>query len=128
MLSLFHKKKKVLIVEDHVSLRKALTLGLEPLGVTILEASNGKQGLEMIHKESPDLVLLDLMMPIMDGISLLKALREKNPDTAHPHVLVITNSNNEELIQEGMNLGIAGYILKSDWNMEQMVEMIKKWL
>jgi len=128
MINPFHKKKKILIVEDHEPLRQLLKIGLAPTGATILEASNGKEGLHSIREENPDLVLLDLMMPVMDGLTLLRKVREENPSTSHPRVLIITNSDHGTLIEDTVNLGVAGFIRKSDWKMEEIIEMVKKWL
>lgn len=88
-------------------IRKILTR----LNVDIKTASNGKEALDMIATEKPGLVLLDIMMPVMDGYQVLEALRS-NPETAELRVVVLSALNSNEDIVKGFNLGANDFITK----------------
>src|SRR5437870_5664771 len=96
--------KKILIIEDEVLLRRPMAIKLQEAGFEILEASNGVVGLESAIKEHPDLILLDISMPEMDGIELLKKLRN-DPWGKNAKVTVLTHLNNMDKIAEATEYG-----------------------
>lgn len=102
----------VLIIEDEVVLNSAYAAILERAGHSVKTALNGKEGLLMAEKQEPDVVLLDLLMPEMDGLEFLRAYDIKNN---HPNVKVVILSNlgNEKEIKKGIELGAYKYILKA---------------
>jgi CheY-like chemotaxis protein len=100
----------ILLVDDEAHIRKFISLLLRHLGVErIFEAANGSIALEVYKKESPDLVMLDVNMPVMDGIETLRALKEINPDCV---VVMLTSLANRQTIDDAVALGAANYIRK----------------
>ena len=119
------KKSKVLIVEDEMGIRELLKLKLSNEGFNILEAENGKMGLEIALKEKPDLILLDIIMPIMDGISMLGELRNDEWGKKVP-VIILSNLSDAEKINEGIEKSVYDYLVKSDWEPDNVVALIRK--
>jgi CheY-like chemotaxis protein len=100
----------ILLVDDESHIRKFISLLLRHLGIgKIFEAPNGKEALEVYKREQPDLVMLDVNMPIMDGIETLRALKQLNPDCV---VVMLTSLANRQTIDEAVALGAANYIRK----------------
>ena len=100
----------ILLVDDESHIRKFISLLLRHLGVSrIFEAANGSLALEVYKKENPDLVMLDVNMPVMDGIETLRALKAINPDCV---VVMLTSLANRQTIDEAVALGAANYIRK----------------
>ncbi|HLP18075.1 MAG TPA: response regulator [Bacteroidota bacterium] len=103
---------KILVVDDDEGIKMILRrlISLKLL-VTPIEASNGLEGLLKVEKESPDMVLLDLGMPLKGGVEFLEKLRESKTYASLP-VVVISSSNDKDVVAKLINLGISGYILK----------------
>jgi CheY-like chemotaxis protein len=100
----------ILLVDDEAHIRKFISLLLRHLGVSrIFEAANGSLALDVYKKENPDLVMLDVNMPVMDGIETLRALKTLNPDCV---VVMLTSLANRQTIDEAVALGAANYIRK----------------
>ena len=100
----------ILLVDDEAHIRKFMSLLLRHLGVTrIYEAANGNSGLEVYKAERPDLVMLDVNMPQMDGLQTLRALKAVDPDCV---VVMLTSLANRQTIDEAAALGAANYIRK----------------
>lgn len=117
--------KRILIVEDDKALLKILVDKLTAEGFLALQAKNGKDGLDMAVKEHPDLILLDIIMPVMDGISMLKKLRgdERGKDVP---VIILTNLSDSKSISDSMNENITNYLVKSDWKLEDIVKIVRE--
>jgi two-component system chemotaxis response regulator CheY len=100
----------IMLVDDEAHIRKFISLLLRHLGVErIIEASNGSLALELYKKEQPDLVMLDVNMPVMDGLETLRALKAINPDCV---VIMLTSLANRQTIDQAAALGAANYIRK----------------
>jgi CheY-like chemotaxis protein len=117
--------KKILIIEDEMSyvklLRRQLTLG----GFEVLEATNGKQGLEMAKQHHPDLILLDIRMPMMSGIMVLDELR-KDPFGKTVKVILLTNLEpDDKTVQEVVKNQPSFYLVKSDIELEDLMKKVK---
>jgi len=113
---------KTLLVDDESHIRKFIGLLLKQLGSpTIFEAANGQEALTLYHSENPDLVLLDVNMPIMDGLETLKKLKEIDPECL---VIMLTSLANRQTIDEAVSLGAAGYIRK-DTRKEEILQELK---
>lgn len=119
------RKKKILIIEDEASLMKALIDKFNKIGVEILIARNGEEGLAVALADHPDLILLDIVMPRMDGITLLKILRKDKWGSKVP-VILLTNLSDAEKIVEAKDRGVSDYLVKSDWRIEDVAEVVKK--
>jgi len=115
--------KQVLIVEDERPLSHALDLKLQHEGFKTTVASNGKEAVDLIEKGSFDVVLLDMMMPIMDGFQVLHQLQDK-PN--RPVVFVLSNLSQREDESRVLSAGAAKYFIKSDTPLSVIVEEVKK--
>ncbi len=113
---------RVCLVDDQTLVRQGVKslLELAEAVEVVAEASDGEEGLEVIAKVKPDVVLLDLRMPKLDGLGVLKALR--NAEHAPP-VLILTTFDDDALLLEGLKLGAKGYLLK-DVSLEQLVTAV----
>lgn len=120
-------KKTILIVEDDSMLRKVLSNRIAEEGYEALEAEDGKEGLETALKKHPDLILLDLMMPVMDGAEMLQELR-KDKWGANVYVYILTNKDPDtEMINEANRAPyVSSYLMKSEHGVDEMVKMVKK--
>src|SRR3990167_4592814 len=122
------EKIKILIVEDEEVICKAYADELRDEGFAILIAKNGQVGLELALREKPDLILLDILMPIMDGLTMMNTLRQKDLYGKNVPIILLTNlSASEEKIMKAIEKNEpAYYLVKSDWNLSQVVEKIKE--
>lgn len=120
--------KKILIVEDEDSLRNALRDKLTREDFQVLEAKNGQEGLAAAIREHPDLILLDIIMPIMDGMTMLKKLRTENEWGKSAPVIILTNltSDSNQIINDVTVLEPSFYLVKSDWKLEDLMKKIKE--
>ena len=104
-------KKKILVVDDEINILKTLTDLLSSSGYEVVTAMDGKAGIEMAKKAKPDLVLLDIMMPKVSGIELLKQVKSKTKH-AHIPIIVLSAKSNIETIEEAMKNYADKYITK----------------
>ena len=119
--------KRILLVEDDRFLRRACETGLKRQGLTIVTAADGEEGLRLARTEAPDLILLDMLMPKMSGIEVLRALKADEGTRSIP-VLVLSNSSQEGSIQQAMALGAIGYLVKANLSLEQLGDRVAKLL
>lgn len=130
MVKINMNKKVILVTEDERSIREALVDKLSKEGFVVFEAKDGIEGWDISTKEHPDLIFLDLAMPKMDGLSMMKKLLE-NESTKDIDFIVLTNSDGNEKLAEAMNLveryGVKtlDYYIKSNIKLEDLVEKIK---
>lgn len=117
--------KKILIVEDEAPLRNAVADILAFEGFTVFQAKNGQEGLDIALKEHPDLILLDLMMPVMDGLTMLEKLRADPDWGVSASVILLTNINDPEKVAQATEAGSYDFLVKSDWNIEDVVKKVK---
>ncbi|MGM0922951.1 MAG: response regulator [Bacillota bacterium] len=116
-------RHKVLIVDDHMVVREGLKLILETNEKyeVIGEAENGKTALQLIERTKPDIILMDLNMPIMSGLDTIRALNDK--EVSIP-IIILTTYNEDELMIKGIELGAMGYLLK-DTNRKDLFRTIE---
>jgi len=119
--------KKVLVVDDEMAVRKITVDELKKQGFETLEAADGKDGLDSALKNKPDLILLDINMPEMDGLTMLKKLREEETDKI-AQVIVLTNAGDFSKIADAVEKGICSYLVKSDITTEDLVKRVKQLL
>ena len=117
------KNIKVLLVEDHKMVRLGLSLVFENTnGIDLVgEAENGKQGIQLTSKLNPDVVLMDIGLPEMDGIQATEIIKKQNPNVK---VLIFTSRESEDDVFDSLSAGADGYIMKGA-NEEQMISAIK---
>ncbi|MEI6751332.1 MAG: response regulator [Candidatus Saccharibacteria bacterium] len=116
-------KKKISIVEDDSAIQQMYATKLSLEGFVVSTADNGLLGLEIISKERPDLVLLDLRMPIMGGLEMLQELR-KYEWAANIRIIILTNISKHEAPTELRLLGVDRYIVKAHHTPKQLYEII----
>jgi len=116
---------KILIVEDEASLLTALVNRFTNAGFTVLTAKNGEEGLESALKNQPDLILLDIVMPILDGITMYYRLR-KDPRGKRAKVVLLTNMSNPVEVNTLLSSSVDGYLVKSDWKLDDIVKKVEE--
>lgn len=117
-------KKTILVVEDEASLLAVLRDKLAREGFNILEARNGEQGLELALSQHPDLILLDIILPVMDGMQMLAKLRADSWGKNAP-VILLTNVNELDKVAEALAHGVHDYMVKADWEIEKVVQAVR---
>lgn len=117
--------KKILIVEDDPPLRNALREKLSDAGLRILEAKNGEEGLSLALSEHPALILLDILMPKMDGMEMLKKVRADELGKRIP-VIILTNLSENGEVAQAMEHEVFDYFIKSDIKIEEVVEKVRE--
>lgn len=120
-------KTRVLLAEDELYIRQAYQWGLERHGYQVIAAGNGIEALEQAIAEHPDIILLDMIMPRMHGLEVLKRLKD-NPKTRHIPVLVLTNLSQQADESEIYRQGADDFIIKSDFSMKQVLERVEQLL
>ena len=119
-------KKVVLIVEDDLALRKVLVDKLNDEGFEVLEAADGAIGLTEAIENHPAIILLDIFMPNMDGISMLSKLRSTDAWGKHVPVLVLTNSTDAQTMAKVSSFDGTDFLIKSEWSLEALVARIRE--
>jgi DNA-binding response OmpR family regulator len=118
---------KIAIIEDDAAIHQMYRMKFETEGFDVQLASNGKSGIELVKKFNPDIVLLDLQMPEVDGLEALRAIRSSKQNKQTP-VIILTNLGEEESPKELKDLGANGYIVKADYTPRQVVLKVKETL
>ena len=113
--------KKILIVENDAVLSNMLMHTFTQRGLSVIEARNGDDGLTRIAAENPDLVLLDIDMPKMSGLTMLKKLRGSG-DTRP--IMMLTNLNNPEYIADAAEYSVHEYLIKADWEIDEIADKV----
>ncbi|OFW31954.1 MAG: hypothetical protein A3G76_04165 [Acidobacteria bacterium RIFCSPLOWO2_12_FULL_65_11] len=119
--------KRILVVDDDQFLRRACEVGLRRQGFTVVTAADGAEGLRLARTEPPDLILLDILMPKMSGIEVLRALKADEGTRSIP-VLVLSNSSQASSIQQATALGAIGYLVKANLSLDQLGDRVAKLL
>ena len=123
-----NKKILILVVEDEKILSDTLKERLVNEGFNVINAFDGLEGFNLAITEHPDLILLDLLLPKVDGLSMLKKLRE-DAWGAHAKVIILTNVSDPTKVAEGMKVGVGDvyeYLVKTNWSLDYVVARIKK--
>ena len=117
-------KKKILIIEDEVYLSEMYKMKFEFEGYIVLVAKDGQEGIDSTLSDKPDIILLDLVMPVKDGYQVLKELKE-NDETKKIPVLILSNLGQVDEIKKAMNDGADKYLIKANITPEQLVKEVK---
>lgn len=117
--------KSVLIIEDEESLLRMMSDKLTHAGFKVWKALNGEEGLHMVESKHPDLVLLDMIMPRMDGMHMLRQMRTTKWGKDIP-VIVLSNLSDDKRVAESMEHGVYDYLIKTDWSLEQVAKKVKE--
>lgn len=116
--------EKILIVDDDLMISDMYLLKFRESGFEAEAASDGKTAVQMIEKDQPDVVLLDIVMPQMDGFDVLREISKKNL-AKKPKVILLTNVGQKEDVEKGMSLGAVEYIIKANFTPSEVVEKVK---
>jgi len=119
------EKKKILIIEDDPALHSAMSTKLEKEGFEIISAYDGKEGLEKALNNNPDLILLDIVLPVMDGMTVLEQLR-RDPRGKEIEVIVLSNLSGAEKDAKITENRVRAFLVKSDWKLEDLVSIVKQ--
>ena len=116
--------KKILIAEDEESLRTVLSDALVAHGFQTILAKDGQDAVVQAKTAHPDLILLDVLMPRMDGRAALKAFRA-DPSSRNTPIIFLTNLSELDTISDALDADVSGYIVKSDWSIEDIVKKVR---
>jgi len=116
-----------MIVEDDTVLANALSLALQNEGYELSWAADGEEAEKMIQQEKPDLILLDLLLPIKNGFEVLKIMRQ-NPDTKDISVVILTNFEQETSVSEGKKYGVKEYVVKANVDIQDIPKIVRKYI
>ncbi len=119
--------KKILIIEDDLLLSSAISTALKDEKYQVFLAQDGLIGLTMAKKHKPDLILCDINMPKLDGLTMLKKMRSTEWGSSIS-VMILTNYSDEERVLEALRSSVFSYLVKSDWDLKQIISRIKKQL
>lgn len=117
--------KKILVAEDDKYLRNAMRVKLEKSGFTVITAEDGQQAIEKIKANVPNLIILDLLMPVKDGFTVLAEIKN-DPTTQKIPVIVASNLGQKEDVDKAMHLGATDYIVKTNMTLGALVEKITR--
>jgi two-component system, OmpR family, phosphate regulon response regulator PhoB len=119
--------RRILVAEDDRFLRKAAEMALKRQGYTVLTAADGEEALRAARSVLPDLILLDLIMPKLNGFDVLQALKKDAP-TAHIPVIILSNLGQDRDVQQAMEAGAAAYFIKTDLSLQALVQRVEETL
>ena len=122
-----NKNRKILIVEDDSFLSDMYTTKFQMKGYMVGLAKNGREAMEEIKKEKPDIILLDVLMPQMDGFEFLENFKKKKEFGNIP-VIILTNLGQKREVEKGLNLGADDYIIKAYFTPKEVVEKVENLL
>lgn len=123
-------KPKILLVEDETSLWQMLVRKLTIEGFNVITAQDGKEGLKKAISMSPDLILLDILLPVMDGLTMLKKLRETSDYGKKVPVIIMTNlsASDEEIIEKVAQTEPVYYFVKADMSINDLIKKMREYL
>jgi two-component system response regulator YesN len=118
--------KKILIVDDEPSLRSALgELLSEETDYTVFQAEHGVEALQILKVQKIDLMLLDVDMPFLNGVGVVKEIQDKPEEYAQPEILILTNRGDMDMVSEMVALNMFDYVIKSDHSLEEIIQMVR---
>ena len=120
-------KKTIMIVEDDSFVMDIYQTKLAQEGFEVVAAANGAEAMKKLENAKPDLMLLDIIMPYMDGLEVLKKIKE-NPETKNIPVILLTNLSQKEEVEKGIGLGANDYLIKSHFTPSEVLEKVKTYL
>lgn len=125
MSKITNHKKKILIIEDEAILLELFANKFADEGFRTFQATTAEKGMEIALKDKPDLILLDIILPKMDGLSMLKKLRKNSWGKAVP-VIISSNVTDKQKVSEAMKLNVYDYIVKTDLILNDLVKQVKE--
>ena len=120
-----NKAKKILFIEDESALQITFGNMLTKQGYEMIKAMDGRTGLDLAKEKKPDLILLDLILPKMDGFGVLKGLKE-DEETKDIPVIILTNLENTGDVQRALEIGAMTYLTKANYTLTEILKKIEK--
>lgn len=120
-------KKKILIIEDEKTIRFLLSQRLREEGFEVIEVIDGESGLQKLRDEKVDLVLLDIILPGIDGFEVLSKIKAE-PSLSSIPVVIMSNLGQQNEIERGLKLGASEFLLKANFTLDEIVSKIKRFL
>lgn len=120
--------KKVMVVDDDLYIRELYEDVLKEEGYNVDSATNGEDALNKLKNGGYDLILLDIMMPKLDGLEIMDALKKTPPPVKNGPIILLTNLDHEPLIKDAMSRGAAAFIIKADITPGDLLGQVKKYL
>ncbi|OGM32940.1 hypothetical protein A2803_05090 [Candidatus Woesebacteria bacterium RIFCSPHIGHO2_01_FULL_44_21] len=120
-----NSEKTILVVDDEELITGALAKKLTSAGYNVLIQRNGEDGLRVALEDHPDLILLDIVMPRMDGITFLDKLREDEWGNNVP-VIILTNLERGEQVKKGEERGVYDYLVKTNWSLSDVLDKVNE--
>jgi DNA-binding response OmpR family regulator len=117
--------KKVLIAEDEEAMLNALETKFSKEGFTVFAAHDGEEGFNFANKEHPDIILLDIIMPKIDGIELVKRIREVGHWGKEVPIIMLTNLSDPESVSVVAKYGVFDFLVKTDWRLDDVVKLVR---
>ncbi len=116
---------KILVVEDDKFLRELITQKLVREGYEVREAVDGEDGVKKVEEEKPDIILLDLILPGIDGFEVLAKIKEK-PDREDVPVVILSNLGQRDDVERGLKLGAVDFLIKAHFTPGEIIEKVEK--
>lgn len=117
--------KKLLIVDDEVQLLTILVDQFTKEGFNVLSAKDAKSGIDLAIKEKPDLMIIDVIMPEMDGLAMLEELR-KHPETKEIPAIILSNLSDPQTTAKALKFGVYDHLVKTDWDVADLISRVKE--
>lgn len=121
-------KQKILVVDDDQYIRDVYQEIFTDNGFEVITAVNGEEGLVKVREGGYAIILLDVMMPIMDGLGFLTSLKENPPKVPNGPIILLTNLAHDPVVNEALHLGAKTYLIKSDMNPDQLIAKVKEFI
>ena len=120
------KKPRILIIEDEDPMFEALANKFNNVGFETLGARDGEEGYKIAMEEKPDIVLLDIIMPKIDGMTLMKKIREDKKWGSVVPIIMLTNLSDPDSVSEATKYGVFDFLVKTDWRLDDVVSLAKE--
>ena len=120
--------KRLMVVDDDLYIRELYVEILKGEGYTVESAQNGEEALNKLKEGGYDLILLDIMMPKLDGLGVMDALSANPPQTKNGPILLLTNLDHDPLIKEAISKGADAFIVKADITPQDLLVQVRKYL
>ena len=119
-------QKTILIAEDELSMLDALSAKFKSEGFRVLEAKDGEEALKLAEDEHPHVILLDILMPKMDGLGVMKKIRGHNKWGEQVPIMMLTNLSDPESVSIAANYHVYDFLVKTDWKLDDVAMLVKQ--
>ncbi|HAM88150.1 MAG: Two component, sigma54 specific, transcriptional regulator, Fis family [Candidatus Falkowbacteria bacterium GW2011_GWC2_38_22] len=119
-------KKTILIAEDEAPMLMALAKKFQDKGFAVIEAIDGQAALDKAMENKPDIILLDIIMPKMEGIEVMRRIREDKKWGSDVPIVMLTNLSDADNVAEASKYGVYDFLVKTDWRLDDIVDIVKQ--